>query len=546
MDWTKDLSEPARHESLFNDRVVRCFVNRPANLDAMIHQTIADHPGRTAYVYSGQSLTYAELDERLDAIAGNLAAIGIAKGDRVGVLADNSIDFMTAVFAIVRRGAIAVPLGIRQQAPEFEYIFNDCGLRALVFDAGLADRLPSPSSTPGLTSRYSIGGAANGAKPFEELLTPLRVPFKVPPIAGTDLAMIMYTSGTTGRPKGAMLPHIAFVHSAMHFTLCLRHGPDTRALLVIPASHISGLGAIIVTMLRAGGCVVIDSVFRADRFLEVMQRERITFTVLVPAMYKLCILHSDFARYDLSAWTIGIFGGAIMPPATIAALAERLPGLHLVNGYGATETTSPASIMPLGHTNLAPDSIGKTVPCGDICIMDDSGREVPVGQSGELWIRGPMVAQGYWNNPEATQDNFTAGFWHSGDIGSIDAEGYLRVFDRKKDMINRGGYKVYSAEVENALNYHPDIVECAVVASPDAVLGERVHAFICARVPDLQPEDVRSFCLPLMADYKVPELFSISTEPLPRNNNGKFQKSVLRDRANAAAAARPSDWRPPK
>jgi len=536
MDWSKGIDRALRHEALFGDRVVRCFADRPTNLDDLIRRTVAAHPERDAYVHGERRITYAELDERLSRVAANLAALGIAQGDRVGVLADNGIDFMVALFGIVRRGAIAVPLGIRQQAPEFEYMFNHCGLRALIHDANLIDRLPAAAAPPMLIARFSIGGTAPGARPFEELLTPR--PFTPPAIAETDLAMIMYTSGTTGRPKGAKLPHIAFVHSAMHFELCLGHSPATRALLAIPASHISGLGAIVATMLRVGGCVVIETAFKAAAFLALMQRERATFTVLVPAMYKLCLLEPDFDRFDLSAWTIGIFGGAIMPPSTIAALAEKLPRLSLVNGYGATETTSPASVMPLGHTERAPDSIGKTVPCGDIVIMDDTGREVPVGESGELWIRGPMVAQGYWDNPEATRENFTAGFWHSGDIGSIDAEGYLRVFDRKKDMINRGGYKVYSAEVENVLNSHPDIVECVVVPSPDDVLGERVHAFICARGPGLTAAAVRDFCLPRMADYKVPEIVTIGTDPLPRNNNGKFQKTVLRDRAREQAATR--------
>jgi long-chain acyl-CoA synthetase len=164
---------------------------------------------------------------------------------------------------------------------------------------------------------------------------------------------------------------------------------------------------------------------------------------------------------------------------------------------------------------------------------------VAPGQSGELWIRGPMIANGYWNNEQATKEGFTAGYWHSGDIGSIDEQGYVRILDRKKDMINRGGYKVFSAEVENELSRHPQVVESVVVPSPDPVLGERVHAFICARSPKLTGEDVRTFCAPLMADYKIPEIFTIGTEPLPRNANGKFEKAVLRERARAMALESP-------
>lgn len=535
MDWSESITASIRRESFFGDRVVRCFPDRPKNFDDLIRRTIAAHPEREAFAHREQRLTYREFDERLDRIAGNLARYGVAKGDRVGVLADNSLAFMLATFGAIRLGAIAVPMGTRQQKPELDYVFNHCGLKALVHDAYLADRLPDAAATPALKVRFAIGEETSGSRPFADLLKPVSAPFAVVDIAETDPAMIMYTSGTTGRPKGAILPHLAFVHTGMHFVNCLDHRPTTRALLAIPASHISGLGAIVTAMLRAGGSVVIADAFKARDFLAQMAREKITFTVLVPAMYKLCLMEPEFDSHDLSDWTIGLFGGAIMPPAVIATLAEKLPKLDLINAYGATETTSPATIMPPGLIHEAPDSIGKTVPCGEIRVMDDAGREVPAGESGELWINGPMVAQGYWNNPEATRENFVAGFWRSGDIGSIDTSGFVRVFDRKKDMINRAGYKVFSAEVENTLNYHPDVVECIVVPSPDPVLGERVHAFVCARIDSLSPDDLRAFCLTRIADYKIPDIWTIGVEPLPRNANGKFQKMVMRDQARAMA-----------
>lgn len=533
--WAQPLPE-TRHEALFGDRVVKCFAKRPGNFDQLIREVASKHAERPAFVYGGTRLDYRSYDESLSRVAANLAMAGIEKGDRVGVFCDNSIAFMQAVFGIVRSGAVAVPLGIRHQMPELEYVINDCGMKAVVFDANLGDRLPPPDKTGTLEHRYCVGGAAGQARPFEDLLLPASSPFVAPAIEGEDLAMVMYTSGTTGKPKGAMLPHLAFVHSAMHFENCLGHDFNSKALLTIPASHISGLGAIVISMMRAGGCTVITNGFNPGAFLKLMAEERCTFTVLVPAMYKLCLLEPEFDKRDLSAWKIGLFGGAIMPPATIDALAGKLPRLALVNGYGATETTSPAAVMPLGHTAGQTDSVGQTVPCGDIRVMNEFGHEVAPGEAGELWIRGPMNAQGYWNNPDATQENFTAGYWHSGDIGSVDAKGYVRVLDRKKDMINRGGYKVYSAEVENELVKHPKIVEAVIVGSPDSVLGERVYAFICARSAGLTGEDIRAFCKPLMADYKIPELFTIGIEPLPRNANGKFEKALLRQKASEPGA----------
>jgi long-chain acyl-CoA synthetase len=219
-----------------------------------------------------------------------------------------------------------------------------------------------------------------------------------------------------------------------------------------------------------------------------------------------------------------------MPAATLARLAAVLPDLQLVNAYGATETTAAVTMMPFGHAARRPDSVGKVVPCAQVRIMDDAGREAPPGEAGEIWIKGPMVVPGYFANDTATHAAFVAGYWRSGDIGSIDEDGYLRIFDRRKDMINRGGYKVFSAEVENVLQHHPMVLDAAVVARPDPVLGEKVHAFVAARDADLTAADVRAFCGARLADYKVPEFVSIGTEPLPRNAAGKILKAALRAR----------------
>ena len=284
--------------------------------------------------------------------------------------------------------------------------------------------------------------------------------------AETDVAVILYTSGTTGNPKGAMLTHLNIVHSVLHYQACMRLSDGDRSALAVPASHVTGLVAIIATMISVGGTTVIVPAFKAEPFIALLQRERITHTLMVPAMYNLCLLQPGFAHADLSAWRVGGYGGAPMPVATIDALAQALPGLTLLNSYGATETTSPTTMMPMGHTRAHADSVGVALPSAEIRVMDDAGREVPPGETGELWIAGPMVVPGYWANPEATAASFTAGWWHSGDLGSVDAQGYVRVFDRKKDMLNRGGFKIYSVEVENVLMAWPGMVEAAVVGRP--------------------------------------------------------------------------------
>jgi long-chain acyl-CoA synthetase len=255
---------------------------------------------------------------------------------------------------------------------------------------------------------------------------------------------------------------------------------------------------------------------------------------MVPAMYNLCLLQPDFDSYDLSAWRIGGYGGAPMPIATIEKLAIKTPNLKLINAYGSTETTSPSTIMPPELTAAHIDSVGLPCPGADIIVVDGEGRELPRGEIGEIWIHSSSVIKGYWNNPKATAESFTGGFWHSGDLGSIDDQNFVRVFDRQKDMINRGGLKIYSAEVESVLAGHPGVVESAIIAKPCPVLGERVHAVIVIRDGEVSAGALRAWCAERLSDYKVPETMDLTTEPLPRNANGKVMKRQLREAWAAA------------
>lgn len=218
-----------------------------------------------------------------------------------------------------------------------------------------------------------------------------------------------------------------------------------------------------------------------------------------------------------------------MPVASIEQLTRKVPTLTLMNCYGSTETTSPATLIPKGKVENHLDSVGVPLACTEIRVMDDRGCEVATDTLGEIWIKGPMVVPGYWDNPNATSENFTAGFWHSGDIGSIDAKGYVKVVDRKKDMINRGGYKIYTIEVENALYAHPAVQECAVVSKPCPVLGERVHAFVMLKDCLVTLAELTAHCSARLSDYKVPESFTLTQTALPRNANGKLLKKAMRD-----------------
>jgi long-chain acyl-CoA synthetase len=531
------LGGPLRPERHFGGRVMRCFAERPPHLAAMIDDLVRRFPTRPAIIEDGRTITYAELDRIVAALAAGLAAEGIGAGDRVALLLGNCWEFLATVFACHRLSAIAVPIGTRQRRPELEFLLNDCGARLLVFEAKLADAVPPAESLNQPLQLFAVRGEARGARPFVTLTSTGSLPPARPDIAEEDTAVILYTSGTTGRPKGARLTHLGIIHSAITFARCFGLGADDRGLVAVPLAHVTGFVGVSLPSLIVGGAVVLmHREYKTDAFLELASRARITYTIVVPAIYTLAANHADLAAYDLSAWRIGCFGGAPMPVATIETLARKLPHLELANAYGATETTSPTTIMPRACWRDHVDSVGQVVPCGELKVVDAAGAPVPPGTPGELWIAGPMVVPGYWRRPEANASEFVDGFWRSGDVGSMDAAGFVRVFDRLKDMINRGGFKIFSAEVENVLAGLAGVAECAIVGYPDPVLGERVHAFV---VPHegaaLTAEDVRQFCAARLADYKVPETITIEGAALPRNANGKIQKTLLRQRAIAGA-----------
>lgn len=532
--WAADrLGGELRVETHYDGRRMRCFSERPRSLSEMFADLARRFPDRPAVV-EDRELTYGQLERIADTLAAGLARHGIAAGDRVALLLGNCCEFITTLLACFRLGAIAVPIGTRQRRAELEFLLEDCAAKALVFDAALVDAVPTPASTKRPLLRFATHGEAPGALAFADLLAPA-LPVAMPTLAEEDTAILLYTSGTTGRPKGARLTHLGIIHSALSFARCLHLTEADRSLVAVPLSHVTGLVGVALSTMIVGGCVVLmRNAYRTAEFLELASRQKTTYSILVPAIYTLCATFPELARYDLSAWRIGCFGGAPVPVATIALLAEKLPHLLLINAYGATETTSPATIMPPGCWRARLDSVGQVVPCGEIEVLDERGDPVPPGESGELWIAGPMVVPGYWERSEANRSEFTDGFWRSGDIGSIDAEGFVRVFDRRKDMINRGGFKIYSAEVENTLSEFGGILECAIVGQPDPVLGERVHAFIVPREgSSLDADAVRAYCAERLADYKVPESITISNDPLPRNANGKIQKAVLRQRLSA-------------
>lgn len=524
-----------RYECLFGRRVVSCYAERASSVYEIFARAVAARGDAEALVCEGQRLSYRDLSSLVDQLAVGLSGLNVKRGDRVAIWVGNRPEFITILGALLKLGAIAVPLSTRLQTPEVTFILDQCSANVLIYEASLTTRLPDMQETPELIHRIEVGtiGDVKLGISFSNLFGDLGPCTIANQCKEEDTAMILYTSGTTGRPKGAMLTHVNIVHTLINYQQMMELSTDDRSVLAVPASHVTGMLALIMTAWQAQSALVMMPEFKARDFLNLIEKERITHTIIVPAMYNLCLLQPDFEQYDLASWRVGGFGGAPMPAATIAEFARKVPGLGLRNVYGSTETSSPVTMMPASQTALRPDSVGLVLPGVQILVMDPKGIEVELGEAGELWIAGPMVIPGYWENPQATEDSFVAGYWRSGDIGSIDAEGFVRVFDRVKDMINRGGYKIYSLEVENVLCHHSAISECAVVGKYCEVLGERVMAHIKLRTGQaVTAEALRIYCLERLADYKVPESFIFSDSPLPRNANGKLLKRTLRDQTD--------------
>ncbi|MGC6401611.1 class I adenylate-forming enzyme family protein [Sphingomonas sp. FW199] len=521
-----ERTDPAlRHELLFGERMVRCFTDRPADVWSMVADSADASANAPALLWGDDGcLGYSDLITRADVLAQRLVAEGVRRGDRLATWLSNRPEYPVWFLACWRMGAVLVPMDTRLSTKEAAYLLSHSGAVMLLSEAAMVDKLPASDELPDLRRVVLAEDLAawmeNGPRPV------------LPPHEADEeaLAAILYTSGTTGAPKGVMLAHVNIIHSVLHFEGSWGLPRGSRTLLAIPGCNVTGLITEFLTFFRLGGAVVLMPPFRAATFIEEAARHRIDHAFMVPAQYKLCLMNDALAAHDLSSWKLGSFGGAPMPAAFIAELRERLPALSLSNGYGATETASPVALLPAALTPDYPDAVGAPVPCADVIVVDEDGREVPRGMPGELWVAGPMVARGYWNNPDATRASFVGGYWRSGDVVTLGADGLIRLHDRKKDVVNRGGYKIYSAEVEAALAEHPAVAEVAVVGRPDPVLGERAHAFVCLKPgKTCDAEALASFARERLSDYKCPEGWTIGTDPLPRNSNGKLLKRELRD-----------------
>ncbi len=492
----------------------------------VVHLHARERPDRVALHHGAGAFTYRELDERVLRFASFVERRAVP-GARIGILLPNLPELVIAYFGAIAGGAVAVPINMRLSPPEVGYVLSDSGAAALVTTRAQYEKLRALPEARGVATWLLADGTADGALPFSVALEPAPRDAPAEPGPG-DVACLLYTSGTTGFPKGAMISHANALFNAESCRATLGYREDDVGLVTLPLFHVTALHSQLVALLARGGAVVLQEEYETRRMLELVGRHRVTALFLVPAVFKLVTLRDDHAAYDLSRVRVAAYGGAPMDPETIRALGRILPGVELHNCYGLTESSSLATVLPAESALSRADSVGRAVPGTKAEVRNERGEVLPPGEPGELYLRGPNIVQGYWAALDKTSQALQDGWLRTGDVASIDADGFVRILDRVKDMINRGGEKIYGIEVESVLYSFPGVAEAAVVGMPHPVFGEVPVAFV---VPfpgaTLDPEAIRAHCASRLADFKVPVSVRF-IEKLPRNPGGKVLKQVLK------------------
>ncbi|HHW37325.1 MAG TPA: acyl--CoA ligase [Bacillales bacterium] len=513
-------------------RELNVFKNRPKNLTELLSATIDKFPENEALVMGGVRLTYKEMYEKVENIAGNLQHLyDVGKGDRIALLLGNSIEFALLVFACARIGAIVVPLNTRLKSEELAFMLIQSETSILFVDdefVNIAEKIKGNSAT-NLQYLFLINSEGSQYKdyiPFEVLEQKSTVANVI--VGETDPLFIMYTSGTTGSPKGAIGNYLGAIHSSLNYEYILKTDQQTKTLIAVPLFHVTGLIGQLIHIVKVGGTSVIMRRFKTEEYIRLITEEEITFLFNVPTIYVMLTSHKDFEKYSYHFVKCIAYGGAPMSTETINAIQKYFINATLHNAYGATETHSPATIMPQDYSSDKLSSVGLPVPVAEMMVVNEFDKQCKPGEVGELLIKGPILIGGYWKNDEANKNSFFGDYWRSGDLALIDGDGFVYIMDRKKDMINRGGEKIFSIEVENVLYEHPKVLEAAVVGIPDEMWGEIVKAVIVPKKSvKIDAEDIKVFVSQKLADFKIPKVIEFVDE-LPRNPGGKILKHVLR------------------
>ncbi len=487
------------------------------SLAQLLTETAATHGDRPALKLGETAVTYDSLNEGAARVAGLLKARGLEPGDRVGVLLPNVPYFASVYYGVLRAGGVVVPINVLLKGREVAFYLGDSGARLLFAWHGFADAATEGARRAGADIVLVAPGE------FEQLLAEVTPAYEDVRRAESDTAVILYTSGTTGTPKGAELTHANLLVNCFHGgTELMKVAPDDVILGALPLFHSFGQTCCLNTAVRAGACLTLIPRFDPGTALEIIERERVTLFDGVPTMYHAMLHQPDRERHDVSSLRMCVSGGSAMPVEVMRGF-EAAFGCMILEGYGLSET-SPVASFNHPDRERKPGSIGTPIHGVEMKVVDDTGHELQGGAVGEIAIRGHNVMKGYWNRPDASREVLKDGWLLTGDLARVDEDGYFFIVDRKKDMIIRGGYNVYPREIEEVLYEHPAVSEAAIVGIPDEALGEEVGAaVVLKRDAQADAEEIREFVKQRVAAYKYPrEVWFV--DALPKGATGKILK----------------------
>lgn len=527
----------------------RVWKNFPATIPQLVEAS-RRHGDLEWLVYGSERMTFEQHYRRVAALAKRLREeYGIAHGDRVAIAMRNYPEWSIAFWAVTCIGAVAVPLNAWWTSGELAYGLTDSGSRLVFADSERLERIRAIDENLPLEHLVAVrcDSVPDGCVDFGTLIEGADEITALPAaeILPEDLATLFYTSGTTGFPKGTMGTHRNFCSAAAGFVgngllMVARSGGAPNAfsalqgqqqvvLATTPLFHVTGCHGMLLTMLVLGGKVLLMYKWDIQEALDLIEKEKVTLFGGVPTMVWQLLEAQSVKQRDLSSVVNIGYGGAAAPPEILRQINTSMPRAGATTGWGITETSSTVSAISGEDYARKPDSVGRALPVYEVKVVDPAGTELPTGSVGELWVRGPQVVKGYWNKPEATAESFTDGWFHTGDVGRIDEEGFIYILDRIKDMIIRGGENVYCSEVEAALIEHPAVRSVCVFGIPHKTLGEQVAAAVqLEEGAGVSEEELRSFAADGLAKFKMPERIWFRRDPFPLGATGKVQKREVR------------------
>lgn len=495
---------------------------RSSTVDDVLRRSANRDPDRVALHFQDRTWTYRELDDAVTRAAGALLDRGLEAGDRVATYGKNSDAYLLAFLGCARAGLVHVPINYALTHEELRYLLQQCGARLVLVDPALAQRLPEAgvSSDATMALRDAESSLLEQASAGE-------VPRLDVTVADTDLVQLLYTSGTTSRPKGAMMTHRALVHEYVSTIVALGCDAADDPLHPMPLYHSAGMHVFLMPYLAVGATNHLMEAPDIPEILRRIEEDQLGAVFLAPTVWVPLSQHADLETRDLSTLRKAFYGASIMPQPVLQRLQRQLPSLGFYNCFGQSEIGPLATVLGPDEHADRPESCGRSVLFVETRVVDDTGLDVAAGELGEVIYRSPQLCAGYWDKPEATAEAFRDGWFHSGDLVRMDEAGYITVVDRIKDVINTGGVLVASREIEDVLYDYPGVVEVAVIGTPDDRWIEAITAFVVAKEP-VDPEALIAHARTRLAGFKVPKHVRI-VEDLPRNASGKLLKRVLRD-----------------